>query len=112
MSTFGDRLREERERLGYSQTDLGKVVGVTKKTQGLYERNERYPDAAYLIALGVAGGNVDYVLCGKRSFPADLSAEESALLENYRSSDEPGKKALQAASAAYAQSRSTALKTG
>lgn len=43
MHTYGEKIREERERLGLSQTEFGDKTGVTKKTQGLYERGEREP---------------------------------------------------------------------
>lgn len=112
VTTLGDRLRKERERLNFSQTMFGEVGGVTKKTQGLYERGERCPDAMYLIAIATLGVDVGYVLDGKREGALVLSTEEAALLDNYRAADEPGRQALAAAGAAYAQSRSKALKTG
>ncbi|WP_353572211.1 hypothetical protein [Candidatus Albibeggiatoa sp. nov. BB20] len=35
MLTFGERLKKEREKLGFSQTEFGKIVGVEKETQSI-----------------------------------------------------------------------------
>lgn len=67
MVTPGDRLREERDRLGHSQTSFGELVGVTKKTQMLYESNQRLPKSDYLISAAEYGVDVQYVLTGQRS---------------------------------------------
>lgn len=66
MHTYGEKIREERERLGLSQTEFGDKTGVTKKTQGLYERGEREPDGSYFQAAGAAGCDVLYILTGRR----------------------------------------------
>jgi len=64
VSTIGDRLREERKRLGLSQTALAKVAGVHLNTQSRYEKGHTEPDSAYLEAIGRAGVDVLYVLSG------------------------------------------------
>lgn len=71
MSTIGERLRRERERLGYNQTEFGALGGVTKKTQGNYEANERTPDAGYLAGVGKEGADVAYIVTGVR--PAEFA---------------------------------------
>ncbi len=55
MVSIGDRLREERERLGLSQTQFGDLASVTKKTQMLYEGDQRSPKADYLSSIASAG---------------------------------------------------------
>lgn len=65
--SFGERLREERIRLGLSQTVFGTKGGVTKKTQMLYEADERSPDGVYLAAIAMAKADVLYILTGQRS---------------------------------------------
>lgn len=67
MVSIGERLRDERQRLKLSQTAFGERGGVTKKTQMLYEGNERFPDAQYLTAVAEAGVDVLYVLTGKHA---------------------------------------------
>ncbi|PKF27415.1 MULTISPECIES: helix-turn-helix domain-containing protein [Pseudomonas] len=82
---IGYRLKEERSRLGISQTDLAQVGGVGKTTQINYEKGERSPDASYLAAVAEIGVDVLYVVCGERKPQAlGLSAEESLLVERYR----------------------------
>ena len=66
MGTIGERLREERDRLALSQPAFAEVGGVQKRAQINYEKNERYPDAAYLAAVAEAGVDVLYVLTGQR----------------------------------------------
>lgn len=86
MSGIGDRLREERERLGLSQGAFGEIGGVKANAQGNYEKGERFPDAAYLAAVSVEGVDVLYVVTGERKpLPADsLSTAEADLLSHYR----------------------------
>jgi len=64
MVSIGDRLRDEREALGLTQEKMAIAVGITKKTQGLYERDERVPDAEYLAAVAAKGVDVLYVVTG------------------------------------------------
>jgi len=86
MSDIGERLKEERERLGLSQPALGERCGVKKLAQFNYEKGERTPDALYLAAFSAAGGDVMYVLTGDRTAPALLPPDESVLLDRYRAS--------------------------
>lgn len=67
MSSIGERLRDERVRLGFSQGELGAAAGVTKNTQLLYESDKRSPKADYLLALHGIGVNTHFVLTGSRS---------------------------------------------
>jgi len=69
MVSLGERLREERERLGMSQTQFGDLAQVTKKSQMLYEGDQRSPKADYLTAIASQGVDVQYVLTGNRSVP-------------------------------------------
>lgn len=80
---LGERLREERERLGYNQADFAALAGATRKTQFNYETGERSPDANYLLAIGAAGADVQYIVMGMRSAQA-LSRDEIELLEAFR----------------------------
>lgn len=99
LVSIGERLREERVRLGMSQTTFGEVGGVTKKTQMLYEGGERAPDAAYLAAAAGSGVDVRYVVTGLRDAPAQEvpSPEERLLLQYYRDATPAIRKAAMAA---------------
>lgn len=63
---LGKRLREERQRLGMSQTDLARVAGLARTAQYNYEQGNRDPDTAYLSAVAEMGIDTSYVLTGKR----------------------------------------------
>ncbi|WP_175784262.1 helix-turn-helix domain-containing protein [Burkholderia ambifaria] len=107
QSHIGDRLREERVRLGLSQEDFGAIGGVKKLAQGNYEKGMRVPDAAYLAAIAAAGVDVLYVVTGTRAVPIEstLSRDEEALLDNYRHSAPDGQAAVRRTASALAQSR-------
>lgn len=85
-SGTGDRLREERDRLGLNQTDFGTAAGVSRGTQKAYELGNSSPDIRYLMALQAMGVDVHYVLTASRisTDAASLSPEEASLLEHYR----------------------------
>jgi transcriptional regulator with XRE-family HTH domain len=67
--SIGDRLREERDRLGMNQTDFAALTGVSRRSQSNYEGGERSPDADYLAAIAKAGADVTYILTGVRVLP-------------------------------------------
>lgn len=83
---IGARLREERERLNLSQVAFAKFGDVTRNTQSLYEMDERTPDAAYLVAISLAGADVLYILLGDYAHNTAKTPRELALLENYNNS--------------------------
>jgi transcriptional regulator with XRE-family HTH domain len=113
MVSFGERLREERLRLGKNQTDFGAIAGVTKKTQMLYEAGGRSPDGVYLAAIAAAGTDVLYILTGQRAGGAPaLKPDEAALLDNYRHSPKDQQDILKATSDAFAQRQSGSMKQG
>lgn len=112
FGSIGERLREERERLGLSQTEAADiaanagVAGATRQSQALYEKGKRMPDAAYLAAIQAAGYNVLYILTGQRgggASPPPLKPDEAALVDNYRHSPKDQQAILQATSAAFAK---------
>lgn len=86
MLNIGERLKEERVRLGYNQTDFAAIAGVAKTSQFNYEKGERSPDAEYLAATAAIGLDVLYVVTGVRTPTAveGFSAEEADLVARYR----------------------------
>lgn len=94
---IGDRLKDERIRLGLNQAELGALAGVTKTTQFNYEKGARNPDSAYLAAVAAAGVDVLYVLTGQRTPEPEAALEmrEKAVLDNYRALTEEDKAAVQ-----------------
>ncbi len=89
---FFERLREERERLGFSQTAFGEIGGVKKLAQMNYEKGERKPDMEYLAAIANAGADVQYIITGVRSEMA-LTPDERQLLTLFRAASLTGKMA-------------------
>lgn len=84
LLNIGERLREERERLGLSQAAIGAIGGVKKLAQLKYEQGERYPGADYLAAVAKVGIDTLYIVTGERSV-GSLTADETELLEKFRS---------------------------
>lgn len=83
--SIGARLREERERLGYTQPAFAALAATTKKSQIDYEKDLTQPKAGYLAAVANAGADVQYVVTGVRSNSV-LDGDEKLLIERYRDS--------------------------
>jgi transcriptional regulator with XRE-family HTH domain len=83
----GERLREERERLGLNQTEFGELLGVSRGTQKNYELGASSLDLRYVAALEERGIDAAFVLTGRRSTPLGqmFSASEEELIKQYRS---------------------------
>ncbi|TPQ28792.1 hypothetical protein C2U69_33055 [Cupriavidus pinatubonensis] len=64
MQEFGERLKEERQRLGFTQAEFGKRVGVANTAQSRYEKGESSPDMGYWNAVANLGVDIAYVLAG------------------------------------------------
>lgn len=92
----GERLREERERLGMSQTDFGALLGVSRGTQKNYELGASSLDLRYVTALEVHGVDAAYVLTGRRSTPLDqlFSPAEEHLIKQFRTISDDDQKAI------------------
>jgi len=105
LLNIGERLREERARLGLNQGDFAAVAKVSKTTQFNYEKGERSPDAAYLEAVATAGVDVLYVLTGNRSGLSEnrLADDESMLLNQYRAMEDSDRATFRRMASALAE---------
>lgn len=85
---LGERLREERERLGLSQPNFAAIAGTTKQTLFSWESGKTAPDGFLLAAYASAGVDVLYVVTGQRSLAAAevelLPSDERVLVDAYR----------------------------
>lgn len=63
---LSERLKAERERLGYSQTAFAELVGASKHTQINWEKGSSSPTADALSTWSDKGLDVLYVVAGKR----------------------------------------------
>jgi len=122
-SIFGmeifDRLREERNRIGLSQSELGAALSVGKTTVIRWEKGESYPDAVQLAKLIEIGIDAAYIVTGARSSivaeavtAESLTPQEKALLDNYRHAPEMGKLAVRSTLEAVAEKPKPKRKIG
>lgn len=82
METIGQRLKDERIRIGLNQEQIAALAGLKRMAQVRYEQGVRFPDAAYLQIVGEAGVDVAYVVTGRTGNA--LSDDESELVLLYR----------------------------
>src|SRR3954453_16208161 len=80
---FGNRLAEERKRLGLKQAEFASLVGTDVPKQSLYENDRRELRADYLARLAGAQVDVVYVLTGQRTEGDWLGRGASELLSAY-----------------------------
>lgn len=64
LSFFGSRLKEERKRLGLTQTEFGKLGNASLNSQTAYERGKIPPTVGYLLKLARHDIDIGYVLTG------------------------------------------------
>lgn len=88
MSTIGERLKSEREKLGLNQTQLGAIGGVQKQSQLKYENDVTSPTATYLAEVAKIGIDIQYVVLGTRADTA-INEEELLLLQKFRNAAPP-----------------------
>jgi transcriptional regulator with XRE-family HTH domain len=81
--SFGERLAEERKRLGLRQAEFAALVGTDVPKQSLYETGRRELRADYLARLAEAKVDVIYVLTGQRAEGEWLDGGATALLDAY-----------------------------
>lgn len=87
---IGERLREERDRLGVSQTQFAGLGEASKRAQINYEKGESSPTASYLSSIAKIGADVQYIITGVRS--ASLIGDEALLLDGFRKMDSETKR--------------------
>lgn len=64
--SFAERLRQERKRLGLTQEAFGRLGGVSKTAQSLFESGRNRPGSEFLQALYENGVDVCFIFTGKR----------------------------------------------
>ncbi len=91
-----DRLRQVRERHGWSQRELGRLCGIGEAQVGKYESGENEPTATKLkIIAEKLDVSIDYLLGTTDDprpplSPGELNADERDLLNTYRNDGWPG----------------------
>lgn len=64
---IGERLREERKRLGFTLDEFAKLGGVGRTTQIAYEKGTTQPGGDYLGAIAAVGADAQFIVSGHRS---------------------------------------------
>ena len=89
MNTIGERIKISRKSRGYSQDELGRLIGVQGTAIGNYERGEREPDRDTIEALAdVFNTTMGWLMGdGEKDEPVasdKLSKEEQEMLDIFR----------------------------
>ena len=101
ISLFANRLKVERKKLGLTQSQLAEKCGITREMWGKYERGVALAGSEVLFSLSEIGVDIGFLFSGVRSVP--LTETETALLEDYRESNEQGKEAIEKTASALAE---------
>ena len=87
-SFSGNRLKEQRKKLGYTQAQIAEICGVSSRMWGDYERGRSQPKTELFFQFEKAGIDVQYVMHGMQgAAPPEqlaLSAGEQAWLALFR----------------------------
>ena len=89
-SLFGNRLKDQRKKLGLTQAEAAEKAGIERETWGKYERGVFMPSGDVLISFLGMGINVSDLFAVEETFrqpenmPPALSKDETGLLTHYR----------------------------
>lgn len=78
---FGERLKDERKRLGLNQDEFAERAGVKRLAQLQYEKEAREPRTSYLTAIGAMGVSLSYVIFGKGLLESALATDSIRRIE-------------------------------
>lgn len=65
--SIGERIAEERKRLGVTQAVFAEKLGISLSSQRRYENNERTPNLHYIGAMEKIGVDAAYVMTGSHA---------------------------------------------
>lgn len=80
---IGERIRAERERLGFSQPAFAALGDSSKNSQLSWEKETAYPNARVLEAWARVGADTGFIVTGRLDAGA-LTAEEETLIGYFR----------------------------
>jgi len=60
----GERIRDERKRLGLTLRELSEETTMSISTLSIYESGQRYPTMEFLIRISSLGADIDYIVFG------------------------------------------------
>ena len=76
---LGERLAEERQRLGFTQGKLAASLGLSRNSITQYEAGRHQPGADVLIGLDKVGADSQYILTGRRSTHSSIPPDRDRL---------------------------------
>ncbi len=90
---FGERLREERRRLGLSQAKFAEQVGIQRVTQHFYEKEHNPPNYKYFKEISELGVDLVYLFFNKKKDPSAMELSLDTLANIFTAVEESGKDA-------------------
>ena len=88
---FGERLRTERERLGYTELQIAQLLGVPLQTYQKYEEGQEDPGIFRLPRLNDCGFDILFIITSERHNPIE---EENELLARFRELSNRGRNSI------------------
>ena len=88
---FGERLRTERERLGYTELQIAQLLGVPLEMYQKYEEGQEDPGIFRMPRLNDCGFDVLFIITSERHNPIE---QESELLARFRGLSNRGRNSV------------------
>lgn len=88
---FGERLRTERERLGYTELQIAQLLGVPLEMYQKYELGQEDPGIFRMPRLNDCGFDILFIITSERHDPVE---EESELLARFRELSNRGRDSI------------------
>ena len=88
---FGERLRAERERLGYTELQIAQLLGVPLQTYQKYEEGQEDPGIFRMPRLNDCGFDILFIITSERHNPIE---EENELLARFRELSNRGRNSI------------------
>ncbi len=85
MDGFAKRIKELRISRGYTQAELGAMIGISPSTVGMYEQGRREPDSHIIMELGrIFCVSADYLLSGGEQGPKEVEDALEGMRESLK----------------------------
>ena len=88
---FGERLRTERERFGYTELQIAQLLGVPLQTYQKYEEGQEDPGIFRMPRLNDCGFDILFIITSERHNPIE---EENELLARFRELSNRGRNSI------------------
>ena len=88
---FGERLRTERDRLGYTELQIAQLLGVPLEMYQKYELGQEDPGIFRMPRLNDCGFDILFIITSERHNPVE---EESELLARFRELSNRGRNSI------------------